>query len=46
MNWITYLFVKLGLLEIVEKINIKEKKNIFTNGAYLIEKKRFAPLHS
>lgn len=42
MNWITYLFVKLGLLEIVKK----EKIDFITNGAYLIERKRFAPLHS
>lgn len=39
MNWITYLFVRLGILEIVKK----EKINIFTNEAYLIEKKSFGP---
>jgi len=40
MNWITYLFIKLGLLEIVDKINIKEK---ITSEDYLIENNSFVP---
>jgi len=39
MNWITYLFIKLGLLEIIKKEKI-------TNEDYLIENNSFVPFDS